>query len=48
MFAPYPQTTYLEGEAQDTYAPPLCTSEYMEDTATNPDITEPKNVSSVL
>ena len=45
MFAPYPQITYLQGEAQATYAPPLCPSEYLEDTVTNPDITEPTNVS---
>ena len=38
MLAPYTQTTELWGEAQDMDAPPLCLSEDLEDTTTNPDI----------
>ena len=44
MFVPYPQTTELWGEAQAMDAPPLCPSDYLEDTTTNPYILSPTKV----
>ena len=44
MFTPYPRTTELWGDAQAMDAPPLCPSDYLEDTTTNPYILAPTKV----
>ena len=40
MFVSYPQTTEIWEEAQAMDAPPLCPSDDLDDTTTNPYITE--------